>query len=190
SPRRPDSPAAASARGAPGRMAPRRSAAQADRRRNCGTLRRPRSFTTIYIVSARSHTKGNHAMGKLVIKNRGKLVGEINIKLGDMKIGRKAGCDVVLDDPAVSGEHALIKTVGLKSSIEDLDSTNGTFIDNKRVHRHELRHGDEIIIGAHTLVYRDDVVLDTPVLGKRPAPPPAPSREQEKTKILTAFAQL
>lgn len=128
-------------------------------------------------------------MGKLVIKHKGQLISEVNLKLGDTKIGRKAGCEIVLNDGAVSGEHAAIKTVGLKSTIEDLDSTNGTFIENKRVTRHELRHGETIMIGAHTLLYRDDMALDTPVAMK-PSATAAPSPEQEKTKVLTAFAQL
>lgn len=127
-------------------------------------------------------------MGKLVIKNRGKLVGEVHLKLGDTKIGRKAGCEIVLSDPAVSGEHAVIKTVGLKSTIEDLDSTNGTFIENKRIQRHELRHGETIMIGAHSLFYRDDMALDAAVAAKSTIETMAP--EQEKTKVLTAFAQL
>ncbi len=130
-------------------------------------------------------------MGKLVIKFQGKLIGEVNLKLGDTKIGRKPGCDIVLNDAAVSGEHAIVKTVGLKSAIQDLGSTNGTFIENKRVKHHDLRHGEEIIIGAHLLIYRDDVNLETPALGKRPvAAATPPGESQEKTQVITAFAQL
>lgn len=130
-------------------------------------------------------------MGKLVIKSQGKVVSEIDLKLGDTKIGRKPGCDVVLDDPAVSAEHAVVKTVGLKSTIQDLGSTNGTFIENQRVTQHELKNGEEIIIGAHSLIYRDVVNLDAPVFGKRPPLPAARAPTPDtKTKILEPFAQL
>lgn len=129
-------------------------------------------------------------MGKLVIKNQGRLLGEINLKLGDTKIGRLPTCDVVLDDPAVSGEHAVVKTVGLKSSIQDLDSTNGTFIENTRIRSHELKHGETILIGKHTLLYRADVDLDAPVVARKPAAAPAPTGRQEQTTVLVGFGQL
>jgi len=126
-------------------------------------------------------------MGKLVVKFQGKIVAEVTLRLGDMKIGRKPGCEIVLNDPGVSGEHAVVKTVGLKSTIQDLDSTNGTFIENERVKQRELRHGETITIGQHTLIYRDDVTLSTPVMGNSAAG----TRESlEKTTVLMAFAQL
>lgn len=128
-------------------------------------------------------------MGKLVIKFQGRLVGEVNLKLGDTKIGRKPGCDIVLDDKAVSGEHAVVKTVGLKSTVEDLGSTNGTFVENHRVKEHELQHGESIVIGGHTLLYRADLNFEAPVLGKQPAAA-APSVSQEKTTVISGFASL
>jgi hypothetical protein len=130
-------------------------------------------------------------MGKLVIKSQGKRVSEVNLKLGDTTIGRNPTCDIVLkDDKSVSGKHAVIKTVGRKSTLEDLGSTNGTFIEDKRVTRHELRHGETIVIGEHELVYRDDVTLDAPVFGGRPAPAAPPETLQEKTRVITVYAQL
>lgn len=127
-------------------------------------------------------------MGKLVVKFQGKVVSEVTLRLGDTKIGRKPGCNIVLNDPGVSGEHAVVKTVGLKSTIQDLDSTNGTFIENERVKSRELRHGETITIGQHTLIYRDDVTLSTPAAGN---PGGAGARESlEKTTVLMAFAQL
>ncbi len=129
-------------------------------------------------------------MGKLVIKYQGRVIGEVNLKLGDTKVGRKSPCEVILDDAAVSGEHAVIKTVGLKSSIQDLDSTNGTFIENRRITQHQLKHGETIMIGGHTLIYRDDVNLDTSVVGKPAAAAVAPSASQANTTVLVAFAQL
>ena len=127
-------------------------------------------------------------MGKLVVRFQSKLVAEVTLRLGDMKIGRKPGCDIVLNDPGVSGEHAVLKTVGLRSSIVDLNSTNGTFVENERVKQRELRHGETITIGQHTLIYRDDMALDAPGAGNAL---PAGARESlEKTTVLMAFAQL
>ncbi|HEX9810834.1 MAG TPA: FHA domain-containing protein [Burkholderiales bacterium] len=127
-------------------------------------------------------------MGKLVIKHQGRLIDEVNLKLGDIKIGRLPSCDIVLHDAAVSGEHAVVKTVGVKSTIQDLDSTNGTFIENKQIKLHELRHGETIIIGGHSLFYRSDLNLDAPKLAKQRQP--APANNQEQTTVLMAFAQL
>ncbi len=129
-------------------------------------------------------------MGKLVIKHQGRLIDEVNLKLGDTKIGRLPSCDVVLHDGAVSGEHAVIKTVGVKSSIQDLGSTNGTFIENKQVKNHELRHGETIIIGGHSLLYRSDLNLDAPLAATQRAGAPPPPKAQEQTTVLMAFAQL
>ena len=55
-------------------------------------------------------------MGKLVIKFRGKPVGDVTLRLGEMKLGRNPACDIVLtDDKSVSNQHAVINTVGQKS---------------------------------------------------------------------------
>jgi hypothetical protein len=129
-------------------------------------------------------------MGKLVIKFQNKLIGEVNLKLGDTTIGRKPGSDIVLDDAVVSAEHAVVRTVGVKSTIQDLDSTNGTFVENRRVKQHELRNGETIIIGGHSMIYRDELNLDAPVFGKRPAASVAPSTAQRKTTVIAPFAQL
>jgi hypothetical protein len=129
-------------------------------------------------------------MGKLVIKHQGRLIDEVNLKLGEMKIGRLPNCDIVLHDGAVSGEHAVVKTVGVKSSIQDLDSTNGTFIENKQIKLHELRHGETIIIGGHSLLYRSDLNLDSPIVPKQRQASSPPANNQEQTTVLMAFAQL
>ena len=131
-------------------------------------------------------------MGKLTIRSQGTQVGEVNLKLGDMTIGRSSSCDIVLkDDKSVSGKHAVIKTIGRKSTIEDLDSTNGTFVENERIKRRELRHGDTIIISTHELRYRDVVELDAPVFGSRPAVRAASSTDtHEQTRVISAQAKL
>lgn len=130
-------------------------------------------------------------MGKLVIKLQGKVVGEANLKLGDTSIGRKPGSDIVLADAVVSIEHAVIKTVGMKATLYDLDSTNGTFIENQRVKQHLLRNGETIIIGGYALVYRDEMNLDAPpVFGKRPPAALEPSVAQRSTTVIAPFAHL
>lgn len=95
-------------------------------------------------------------MAKLIIKLNNEVVDHVELRQGDMKIGRKPGCEIVLDNLAVSGEHANIFTIGDDSFIQDLGSTNGTFINNKRVAKHHLRTGDTVIIGQHALLYLQD----------------------------------
>jgi pSer/pThr/pTyr-binding forkhead associated (FHA) protein len=63
-------------------------------------------------------------------------------------LGRKAGNDIVLDNLVVSGSHCAFELKGLADVyIEDLGSTNGTFVNNKRVKRQQLNDGDTIAIG-------------------------------------------
>jgi pSer/pThr/pTyr-binding forkhead associated (FHA) protein len=129
-------------------------------------------------------------MGKFVIKQQGRVVGEANLKLGDTTIGRSPASDVVLDDIAVSGEHAVVKTVGTKSTIADLDSTNGTFVENNRIKEHQLKSGETVIIGPYALVYRDELNLDAPAFGKNPGVAAVLSTEQRKTKVIAPFAEV
>ena len=132
-------------------------------------------------------------MGKLVIKFQGKQVGDVNLRLGDMTIGRHSTCDIVLnDDKSVSGKHAVIKTVGRKSTLEDLGSTNGTFIESGRITQHELRHGETIIIGSHELVFRDDLAMNASAFGKGPGTSAGATSadSRDKTMIISMQAQL
>ncbi len=74
-------------------------------------------------------------------------------------IGRKNANDIVIDNLAVSGRHARIESVSTTFVIRDLDSTNGTFVNKKKVSMHNLRHGDKLLIGKHELLFdRSDLM--------------------------------
>lgn len=126
-------------------------------------------------------------MAKLILKLDTEVIDHVELRQGDMKIGRKPGCDIFLDNLAVSGEHANIFTIGGDSFIQDLNSTNGTFINNKRITKHHLHVGDTIAIGKYALVYLTEqqkenreeyaktvVINPTPPPSVPAAPAPAP----------------
>ncbi|MFL6621196.1 MAG: FHA domain-containing protein [Sulfurifustaceae bacterium] len=142
-------------------------------------------------------------MAKLIIKLNNEVVDHVDLRQGDMKIGRKPGCEIVLDNLAVSGEHANIFTIGDDSFIQDLNSTNGTFINNKRVAKHHLRNGDTINIGQHSLLYLTESsraaaestneYAKTVVISPTPpaaAPAPAPTAAAERTILPDTGADL
>jgi hypothetical protein len=104
-------------------------------------------------------------MAKLIIKFNNEVVDHLNLAQGDMKIGRRPGSEIHLDNLAVSGTHANIFTIGDDSFIEDLNSTNGTLVNNKKITKHHLRNGDTITIGKHDLVYVTDQPESTVVEG-------------------------
>lgn len=79
---------------------------------------------------------------------------EYSLALGQgCTIGRKKSNDIVVDNLAVSGEHARIEAVATTYVIRDLDSTNGTFVNQERISLHNLRHKDEVQIGKHRLFF-------------------------------------
>ncbi|MBI3900222.1 MAG: FHA domain-containing protein [Gammaproteobacteria bacterium] len=130
-------------------------------------------------------------MSKLIIKYNEAVIDHIELRQGDMKIGRRSGCEIVLDHLAISGEHANIFTIGGDSFIQDLNSTNGTFINNKRVAKHHLRNGDTISIGQHSLVYLNepafqdthegDTLAKTVVINPSAPVAPTPARASTAT---------
>ncbi len=70
-----------------------------------------------------------------------------------LTIGRLRDNTVVIDNPAVSGHHARVSWDGSHFVVEDLESTNGTYVNDKRVIRHVLKDGDVVLVGKHKLVY-------------------------------------
>jgi pSer/pThr/pTyr-binding forkhead associated (FHA) protein len=92
-------------------------------------------------------------MGKLVLSLNGTVQGEFQLNKERMTIGRKPDNDVQVDNLAVSGKHALVITILDDSFLEDLGSTNGTYVNGKLIKKHALRDGDVVGIGKHELKY-------------------------------------
>jgi predicted component of type VI protein secretion system len=67
-------------------------------------------------------------------------------------IGRLSDNSIAIDDAAVSSHHACVFREGGQCVVEDLQSTNGTFVNGTRVSRHVLRSGDVVTVGKHRLV--------------------------------------
>jgi pSer/pThr/pTyr-binding forkhead associated (FHA) protein len=92
-------------------------------------------------------------MAKLVLSLNGVVQGEYQITKERTTIGRKPDNDIQVDNLAVSGKHALIITILDDSFLEDLGSTNGTYVNGKLIKKHALRDGDVVGIGKHELKY-------------------------------------
>lgn len=92
-------------------------------------------------------------MAKLVLSLNGTVQSEFPLTKERTTIGRKSDNDIQIENLAVSGKHALVITILDDSFLEDLQSTNGTYVNGKLIKKHALRDGDVIGIGKHELKY-------------------------------------
>ncbi len=93
---------------------------------------------------------------KLILSMDGVVIKEYPLSQERMTIGRKEHNDIVIDNLAVSGEHAAIVTILHDSFLEDLDSTNGVEVNGTPTKKHFLQNNDLIEIGKHKLKYVTD----------------------------------
>ena len=99
-------------------------------------------------------------MAKLVLSLNGAIQGEFELDQERFTIGRKPENDIQIDNLAVSGKHSMIITILDDSFLEDLGSTNGTYVNGKLVKKHALKDGDIIDIGKHELKYANENASD------------------------------
>ncbi|BAL97982.1 FHA domain-containing protein [Rubrivivax gelatinosus] len=115
-------------------------------------------------------------MGKLVVSLDGVVIKEVQITKDKTTLGRRPYNDIVIDNLAVSGEHAVLQMVGADVFIEDLNSTNGTYINGKAIKKQLLAHNDTVEIGKYKIKYLTEENSDyEKTLVMRPAastPPP------------------
>ena len=95
-------------------------------------------------------------MGKLVVSLDGVVIKEVQITKDKTTLGRRPYNDIVIDNLAVSGEHGVLQMVGNDVFIEDLNSTNGTYINGKAVKKQLLAHNDTVEIGKYKIKYLVD----------------------------------
>ena len=92
-------------------------------------------------------------MTKLFLMFKDKVISEIPVSKPITTIGRSTGNDIPIDNLSVSSFHAKIVQNSGVFVIEDLKSTNGTFVNNRRISQCQLNNNDQIVIGKHTLVF-------------------------------------
>ena len=101
-------------------------------------------------------------MPKLIVSIDGIVVREVQLIKDRTTLGRRPYNDVVIDNLAVSGEHAVINMSGSEVVLEDLNSTNGTYINGKAVKRQVLQNDDTIEVGKYRVKYVADTATQAP----------------------------
>lgn len=101
-------------------------------------------------------------MVKLLLKFNAAVIKEYPFDKNEITIGRKSENDIVIDNPAVSGRHARIINQAGSFVIEDLNSTNGTFMHDRKILKANLHHKDEVSIAKHSLVFINEIEEQMP----------------------------
>lgn len=102
--------------------------------------------------------KAEHAPAappRLVVSKARKLIREVEMDKSRLLIGRSELNDIALDSRFISRHHALLVRHGNSTFLMDLNSTNGTFVNSRRVSNHVLLHDDVITLGHHTIKFHD-----------------------------------
>src|SRR5579871_2525531 len=116
-------------------------------------------------------------MARLMLSLDGQILAEYNMNKERYTIGRLPDNDIRIDNPAVSGHHSLIINILNDSFLEDLNSTNGTYVNGKLIKKHAMQHGDVITVGHHQLRFVDQQDGD------------AAQEEFEKTMVIQSSTQ-
>lgn len=96
---------------------------------------------------------------RVVVSFDGTIVAEVELTRPVTVIGRHPDCEIVLEHPAVSLRHALLRVVDRTVYLEDLASTNGTLVNGIGASNQVLHHLDLVQVGMHKLHFFDDALL-------------------------------
>ena len=117
-------------------------------------------------------------MPLLIVKFEGSVLQKVRANGAPITIGRGPDNSIAIDNLAVSNRHAQIKSEQGRLIIEDLDSLNGTFVNNQRVKRAALKSGDVVVVGKHS-IYVDETDRDeAPASAARQSAPLAKSVDE------------
>jgi hypothetical protein len=122
-------------------------------------------------------------MAKLILSMDGLVLREIALDKERISIGRKPHNDIQIDNLAISGEHAVIITLLNDSFLEDLNSTNGTYVNGQPIKKHFLQNGDVVELGKYRLKYMNEAAPEgiaadfekTTILGEGGRPEASPA---------------
>ena len=135
-------------------------------------------------------------MPKMIVSIDGVVIKEVQLTKERTTLGRRPNNDIVIDNLAVSGEHAVFQMTGHQVYLEDLNSTNGTYVNGKAARKQLLQSGDIVEVGKYIIKFSDDWGVDapdtpaivTPAAG-RPAAEMAPSEPLHASiKVLSGSA--
>jgi pSer/pThr/pTyr-binding forkhead associated (FHA) protein len=105
-------------------------------------------------------------MARLMLSLDGQVLAEYNMNKERYTIGRLPDNDIRIDNPSVSGHHSLIINILNDSFLEDLNSTNGTYVNGKLIKKHAMQHGDVITVGHHQLRFEKTMVINSSTQGE------------------------
>ncbi len=92
-------------------------------------------------------------MPKMIVSIDGVVIKEVQLTKDRTTLGRRPYNDIVIDNLAVSGEHAVLQMTGNEVYLEDLNSTNGTYVNGKAVKKQLLQNNDTVEIGKYKIKY-------------------------------------
>jgi pSer/pThr/pTyr-binding forkhead associated (FHA) protein len=117
-------------------------------------------------------------MPKMIVSIDGVVIKEVQLTKDRTSLGRRPYNDIVIDNLAVSGEHAVLQMTGTEVYLEDLNSTNGTYINGKAVKKQLLQNNDTVEIGKYKIKYVNEApgaTYDKTVIMKPGVMPPMPA---------------
>jgi pSer/pThr/pTyr-binding forkhead associated (FHA) protein len=117
-------------------------------------------------------------MPKMIVSIDGVVIKEVQLSKDRTTLGRRPYNDIVIDNLAVSGEHAVLQMSGNEVYLEDLNSTNGTYVNGKAVKKQLLQNNDTVEIGKYKIKYINEVAgptFEKTMIIKAGAVPPMPS---------------
>ena len=110
----------------------------------------------VQISHAAASADHGQSVGRILLASDGKTVVERELKPGRLVIGRTPDNDLQIDSKFISRHHCQIVTQPDACLIEDLNSTNGIYVQSKRVRRYNLNDGDVVQVGQHEIMYIDE----------------------------------
>ena len=95
-------------------------------------------------------------MPKMILSIDGVVIKEVQLTKERTTLGRRPYNDIVIDNLAVSGEHAALQMADNEVYLEDLNSTNGTYVNGKAVKKQLLQNGDAVEVGKYMIRFFND----------------------------------
>jgi len=116
-------------------------------------------------------------MPKMIVSIDGVVIKEVQLTQDRTTLGRRPYNDIVIDNLAVSGEHAAVQMVDGQAYLEDLNSTNGTYVNGKATQRQLLHNGDVVEVGKYQIRFVNELAgePDKAPVAKAAAAGPAPA---------------